>query len=80
MALITSFERKPDQDGERHKTDVVAQYKVFPPNGQKRILQIDTYGSLDREMPGKLSQTFQLSEESAKALWLILSAEFGFKS
>lgn len=79
MALITSFEKKPNEGGQRHKTDVVAHYKVFPPAGQKRVLQIDTYGSADRAMPGKLSQTIQLSEDSAKALWVILGEEFGFK-
>ena len=79
MALITSFEKKPNESGQAHGTYVVGHYKVFPPNGQKRILQIDTYGSTDRASPGKLSQTIQLSEDSAKALWLILGDEFGFK-
>ena len=80
MALITSFEKKPNDSGQQHRTNVVGHYKVFPPNGQKRIFQIDTLGSSERAMPGKLSQTIQLSEESAKALWVILGREFGFKS
>jgi hypothetical protein len=78
MAHITAFEKKPNDDGQKHG-DVVGHYKVFPPNGQKRILQIDTYGSPERVMQGKQSQTIQLNEESAKALWVILGEEFGFK-
>ncbi|MBC7669283.1 MAG: hypothetical protein H7236_12735 [Gemmatimonadaceae bacterium] len=55
-------------------------YKVFSHDGQKRVLQIDTLGSQQREIPGKVSQTIQLSEDSARELWLILGKEFAFKT
>lgn len=80
MALITSFQRKPQASGQLQRTNVVGHYKVFSQDGQKRILQIDTLGSEAREIPGKVSQTIQLSVESAEALWLILGKEFGFKA
>ncbi|WP_426043589.1 hypothetical protein [Caulobacter sp. DWR3-1-2] len=80
MALITSFQRKPQASGQLQRTDVVGHYKVFSHDGQKRVLQIDTLGSQQREIPGKVSQTIQLSEDSARELWLILGKEFAFKT
>ncbi len=78
MALITAFQRKSQATGQLQRTHVVGHYKVFSHGGQSKVLQIDTLGSDNREMPGKVSQTIQLSEESAKALWTILGREFGF--
>ena len=77
MAHITKFQAKPDADGQLHK-GVVGHYKVFSHDGQKHILQIDTYGSADRAVPGKLSQTIQVSEASAKQLWDLLGETYGF--
>jgi hypothetical protein len=78
MALITKFEPKPQANGQLQRTNVVGHYKVFTHDGQKRVLQIDTLGSAAREMPGKVSQTIQLSEASAEQLWNILGETFGF--
>jgi hypothetical protein len=78
MALITKFEPKTQADGQLQRTHVVGHYKVFSHDGQKRILQIDTLGSAEREIPGKVSQTIQLSEASAEQLWKILADTFGF--
>ena len=80
MALITSFERKPEAGGQLQRTSVVGHYKVFSHDGQNRILQIDTLGSEAREHPGKVSQTIQLSADSAEALWEILGKEFGLNT
>mgnify|MGYP007086373803 CR=1 FL=1 len=79
MALITAFQRKEQSNGQLQRTHVVGHYKVFSHAGQQKVLQIDTLGSEQREIPGKVSQTIQLSEESAQALWMILGREFGFK-
>ncbi|MBC7150405.1 MAG: methionyl-tRNA formyltransferase [Rhizobium sp.] len=59
-----------------HK-EIGATYSVFGID-DKRIVQIDTYGSVDREIPGKKSQTIQLDREGAENLFLILKNEFGF--
>jgi hypothetical protein len=77
MALVTSFERKPQSEGQLQRTQVIGHYKVFSGH-EKRIFQIDTHGSAEREIPGKVSQTLQFSEDSAHALWLLLDKEFGF--
>lgn len=79
MALITKFEPKTQAEGQLQRTHVVGHYKVFSYDGQKRVLQIDTLGSAERALPGKVSQTIQLSEASAKQLWQILGDTFGFE-
>ena len=53
-------------------------YTVFEMEGSKYI-QIDTYGSIDRENPEKLSQSIQLDQETAKYLVNLLMQEFDFK-
>lgn len=78
MALITKFEPKAQASGQLQRTHVIGHYKVFSHDGQKRVLQIDTLGSAEREIPGKVSQTIQLSEASAEQLWKILGDTFGF--
>ena len=44
----------------------------------KHYVQIDTYGRSDREQPGKISQSIQLDEKSAKYLFDLLKAEYNF--
>jgi hypothetical protein len=42
------------------------------------LLQLSTYGSEEREIPGKTSQTLQFTRESAAQLYRILKEEFEF--
>jgi len=42
------------------------------------LLQLSTYGSEEREIPGKTSQTLQFTRESAAQLFRILKEEFKF--
>ena len=44
----------------------------------KHYVQIDTYGRSDREMQGKISQSIQLDESSAKYLFDLLKKEYNF--
>jgi hypothetical protein len=46
---------------------------------ERLVLQIDTYGSLERKIPGKKSQTIQFDRISAEQLFKILKDEFLFK-
>ena len=48
-----------------------ATYTVFEDGGEK-YFQIDTYGRNDREFPEKISQSIQLSKESARVLVRLL--------
>ncbi|MEZ5958278.1 MAG: hypothetical protein R3C27_13825, partial [Hyphomonadaceae bacterium] len=52
-----------------------ATYTPFEANGEK-YLQIDTYGSDARDIPGKKSQSVQLNKQSAIELVAILRREF----
>jgi hypothetical protein len=54
-----------------------ARVKVIRPDGAPPIVQIDTGGSADREHPGKLSQTLQLTRERAVELHAILARVYG---
>lgn len=56
---------------------VYATYSSFDSYG-KHYVQIDTYGRSDREIPGKISQSIQLDEESAKYIFDLLKSEFDF--
>ena len=60
-----------------HK-EIGATYSVFGWD-DKKVLQIDTFGSNERQMPGKKSQTLQLDEAGAAALFHIMKTHFGFK-
>ena len=56
---------------------VYTTYSTFNSCG-KHYVQIDTYGRSDREQPGKISQSIQLDEKSAKYLYDLLKAEYNF--
>lgn len=42
----------------------------------KRILQLDTYGSQDRQTPDKVSQSFQIDREGAATLLKLIQDAF----
>jgi hypothetical protein len=76
MALVRRFERKDMQRNSLHE-EIEASYTVFD-QGDRVLLQIDTYGRNDREIPGKKSQSIQLDRDGALALFKILKREFAF--
>jgi len=59
-------------------TQVVCRFSVDEIAAGQRVIQLDTHGSDQREIPGKVSQTLQLDEARARHLWEILGREFGF--
>lgn len=80
MAVITKLEPiTRERELKLHPTQVVAQYGVQRRDG-KAFLQIDTFGSSERDKPGKQSQTMQFTEETARQLWSIIGKEFGFSA
>ena len=74
MALVTKFEKL---DSERHQLheEVEARYTVFERDG-KGFVQVNTYGTPSREMPGKVSQSIQLDRRGAEQLARILKEAF----
>jgi hypothetical protein len=73
MAVVIGFTRHPRNLAGLHPTQVVCHWSAG--NG---LLQLSTYGSGNREMPGKTSQTLQFTRETAAQLFLILKEEFKF--
>lgn len=72
MALLTP-ENFIEHDISRpsvHKS-VDATYSTFEIDG-KKYFQIDTYGSSDRKITGKQSQSIQIDQEMAKELLPLL--------
>ncbi|MBR0352189.1 MAG: methionyl-tRNA formyltransferase [Oscillospiraceae bacterium] len=67
--------RRIDKNKNSIHTPVSATYTVFEEDGEK-YLQIDTYGREQREIPGKISQSIQLSNDDAKKLMILLTEEF----
>lgn len=68
MALIVPdrFERINKESNRVHKT-VNATFTEFICNDEK-YFQIDTFGSDDRQIKGKVSQSFQISENSLREI------------
>lgn len=54
---------------------VQSTYTVFEKDG-KKFFQIDTYGTSDREMPEKISQSIQLDKGMSEYLIELLKREF----
>lgn len=74
MARVTSFEQVTAERDSVHRP-VSCGWRVVSVSGV-RLLQLDTYGSEDRENPGKLSQSLQLDETAAVALMVVIRRAF----
>ncbi len=70
MALITKLQR---QELERNAThsEVECTYSIIN-NKNGKFLQIDTYGSANRQIKGKKSQSIRFSKDAINQLKLIL--------
>jgi hypothetical protein len=55
--------------------EIKASYSVFEYDGRV-FVQIDSFGTEDRQIPGKKSQTIQLDRQGAEALVKILKTAF----
>ena len=55
---------------------VPATYTVFK-DGEEKYIQIDTYGSLTRQIKGKISQSIQFDHETAKYVLKLFIEEYG---
>jgi hypothetical protein len=71
MGLINKLSRQSLQRAGRH-FEVECTYDVVSDEHGKRYLQLDTYGSIKREVPGKKSQSMRFSQEAIAQLKQIL--------
>ena len=74
MALITEFTELQKERNRVHGP-VECGWTVLERNGT-RYLQLDTYGSRDRQIPGKTSQSIQLDAASAAELKRLIARVF----
>ncbi len=74
MAKIDKFDPVTRQRNTVHSV-ARAEVHSFEVDG-KTFLQVDTLGKIDREIPGKISQSVQLDIEGARRLKDILERTF----
>jgi hypothetical protein len=74
MALIIDIQKSSKERHCIHKpTRCLASTFV---DGENHYLQLDTYGSEEREFPDKISQSIQLDENSARQLKAFIEKAF----
>lgn len=75
MALIQTIEHVTKDRQVVHKpTRCLASEFIGP--GDRKYLQLDTYGSDNREFPEKVSQAMQFDEDGARQLVALIKATF----
>lgn len=74
MALLRDF-IPLSKERQRVHDLVECGYSVFTDGGQT-YLQLDTYGSQERAIPGKTSQSLQLDRSAAEQLKVLIEATF----
>ncbi|MFI5445475.1 hypothetical protein [Polaromonas sp. UC242_47] len=70
MAFVTNIKSQALQAVSKHST-VECTYTVVSVN-EKKCLQLDTYGSAERVIPGKKSQSLRFSAEALQQLKRII--------
>lgn len=71
MALVQNLTEGVKSRHTIHKKTEATYFTVLDNDGTK-YLQIDTYGSDEREMPGKVSQSIQFSPKAIEQLKKLL--------
>jgi hypothetical protein len=74
MAVVREFQEKVLDRSTKH-SEVEATISTVEESGEK-FVQIDTYGSPTRAMPGKVSQSLRLSQAAFEQLMQIGSKYF----
>ena len=74
MALIERFEKEQPQRVKIQKPVSRATYSILTDERGNQFLYIRTFGSAEREVPGKPSQQVQLGPEAIEQLREILEA------
>jgi hypothetical protein len=75
MALVREFQQVGSDRNAVHKP-VLCGWRAFEIDGQT-ILQLDTYGSDERQIPNKVSQSFQLDRAGAAIVLKLIHDTFG---
>lgn len=75
MAIVRKFDLIQLDRDSKH-TEVNSTYAIVEDDKGNKYLQIDTYGSKTRKMPGKKSQSIRFSPEAMEQLKEILKNDF----
>lgn len=75
MALVREFQEVGSDRNGVHKP-VLCGWRTFRVDDET-ILQLDTYGSDERQIPNKVSQSFQFDREGAAVLLRLIRDVFG---
>ena len=73
MAMVRKM-KKQDLERDSKHTEVDSTYTIIK-DGDSVFLQLDTYGSKDREIQGKKSQSIRFSTDALKQLKNIIENE-----
>jgi hypothetical protein len=74
MAIVTGF-RRVTKNRVGHARETECGYTVVDIDGTRYLL-IESYGSPERDIPGKISQSLHLSREQAANLKALLESSF----
>jgi len=75
MAIVRKLKHITLEHGTPHTELKDCTYSIIQGDDGRKSLQIDTYGSAHRKMPGKKSQSLRFSPEAIEQLRRILSEE-----
>jgi hypothetical protein len=75
MAIVRELRLIHLEKDSKH-TEASASYSIVREKDGTKLLQIDSYGSTDREVPGKKSQSIRFSTSAIRQLRRILKEEF----
>jgi hypothetical protein len=75
MAIVRKLEPITLEVDTTH-TEATCTYSIILNKAGEKYLQIDTYGSKKRKIPGKKSQSIRFSPEAIKQLKSIIAKEY----
>jgi hypothetical protein len=75
MAVVRRLEHSTLGKDTRH-SEAECTYSIVHDDGGNRYLQIDTYGSKERRIPGKKSQSIRFAPEAIRQLKDLLAKQF----
>ena len=74
MAIVRKFTEEAASRETKH-SECSGKIRAIESGGEK-FIQLDTYGSADREMPGKISQSLRLSEQAIQQIIRMAAKHF----
>jgi hypothetical protein len=77
VAIVRELKPQAVPKKEAAHTDTECTYAIVTADDGSKLLQLDTYGSERRRIPGKVSQSIRFTEAALKQLAKIIRENFG---